>query len=101
MTLSKNLHMAFSESPIVVLNKEPDAGQKLGGQALLGGLDCLVHRNFFGGQIHSFEAAMPMPECFADPTNTPFRCVHPLTVTVHVTNSMSWPICRSGLSLKR
>ncbi|KAK9845690.1 hypothetical protein WJX84_002611, partial [Apatococcus fuscideae] len=49
--------------------------QKAGGQALLGGLDCLVHRNFFGGQIHSFEALISMPACFADPSNSPFRAV--------------------------
>ncbi|KAK9867479.1 hypothetical protein WJX84_010165 [Apatococcus fuscideae] len=50
-------------------------GQKVGGQALLGGLDCLVHRNFFGAQIRSFEALMPMPPCFADASNAPFRAV--------------------------
>lgn len=38
------------------------AGQKEGGQALLGGLDCLVHRNFFGAQINSFETELPVPE---------------------------------------
>jgi hypothetical protein len=27
------------------------AGQKEGGQALLGGLHCTVHRNFFGSQV--------------------------------------------------
>lgn len=26
-------------------------GQKLGGQELVGGLDCTVHRNFFGSQV--------------------------------------------------
>lgn len=26
-------------------------GQKLGGQELIGGLDCMVHRNFFGSQV--------------------------------------------------
>lgn len=39
------------------------AGQKAGGQALLGGLDVLVSRNFFGAQIHSFEALLPAPAC--------------------------------------
>jgi 5'-phosphate synthase pdxT subunit len=34
---------------------------KEGGQALLGGLDCLVQRNFFGAQINSFEADLPAP----------------------------------------
>ena len=36
-------------------------GQKQGGQALLGGLDVLVSRNFFGGQVDSFEASLPAP----------------------------------------
>lgn len=39
------------------------SGQKSGGQALLGGLDCNVHRNFFGAQINSFEARLPSPAC--------------------------------------
>ena len=37
------------------------AGQKEGGQALLGGLDCLVQRNFFGAQVDSFETQLPAP----------------------------------------
>ncbi|KAL1368621.1 hypothetical protein AAHE18_02G135200 [Arachis hypogaea] len=36
--------------------------QKTGGQKLVGGLDCTVHRNFFGSQIQSFEADLPVPE---------------------------------------
>ena len=28
------------------------AGQKTGGQELVGGLDCTVHRNFFGSQVN-------------------------------------------------
>lgn len=27
------------------------SGQKIGGQELIGGLDCTVHRNFFGSQV--------------------------------------------------
>lgn len=27
------------------------SGQKSGGQELIGGLDCTVHRNFFGSQV--------------------------------------------------
>ncbi|XP_074559366.1 putative pyridoxal 5'-phosphate synthase subunit PDX2 [Curcuma longa] len=30
-------------------------GQKSGGQEFIGGLDCMVHRNFFGSQVQSFE----------------------------------------------
>lgn len=37
-------------------------GQKEGGQALLGGLDITVSRNFFGAQINSFETQLPAPE---------------------------------------
>ncbi|KAF2598396.1 hypothetical protein F2Q68_00007757, partial [Brassica cretica] len=36
-------------------------GQKEGGQELVGGLDCSVHRNFFGSQIQSFEADISVP----------------------------------------
>ncbi|GAX77451.1 hypothetical protein CEUSTIGMA_g4895.t1 [Chlamydomonas eustigma] len=38
-------------------------GQKQGGQALLGGLNILVSRNFFGAQINSFETQLDAPEC--------------------------------------
>ncbi|XP_058729087.1 probable pyridoxal 5'-phosphate synthase subunit PDX2 [Vicia villosa] len=37
-------------------------GQKTGGQELVGGLDCTVHRNFFGSQIQSFETELQVPE---------------------------------------
>lgn len=37
-------------------------GQKLGGQELIGGLDCTVHRNFFGSQIQSFETELAVPK---------------------------------------
>ncbi|KAF7825549.1 putative pyridoxal 5'-phosphate synthase subunit PDX2 [Senna tora] len=38
------------------------SGQKTGGQELIGGLDCTIHRNFFGSQIQSFEAELSVPE---------------------------------------
>ncbi|KAG4963213.1 hypothetical protein JHK82_039884 [Glycine max] len=37
-------------------------GQKTSGRYFVGGLDCTVHRNFFGSQIQSFEAELSMPE---------------------------------------
>lgn len=37
-------------------------GQKTGGQELVGGLDCTVHRNYFGSQIQSFETELAVPE---------------------------------------
>ncbi|XP_059064741.1 probable pyridoxal 5'-phosphate synthase subunit PDX2 [Cryptomeria japonica] len=40
-------------------------GQKEGGQELIGGLDCTVHRNFFGSQLNSFETELPVPELVA------------------------------------
>ncbi len=42
------------------------AGTKSGGQALLGGLDCTVHRNFFGAQIRSFVTKLKAPACMND-----------------------------------
>lgn len=36
-------------------------GQKKGGQDLVGGLDCTVHRNFFGSQLYSFETELEVP----------------------------------------
>jgi 5'-phosphate synthase pdxT subunit len=37
-------------------------GTKLGGQELVGGLDCTVHRNFFGSQLQSFETELLVPK---------------------------------------
>ncbi|KAI3983579.1 hypothetical protein MKX01_000591 [Papaver californicum] len=51
-------------------------GQKEGGQELVGGLDCTVHRNFFGSQIQSFEADLSVPELSAQEGGLPsFRGV--------------------------
>ncbi|XP_024984712.1 probable pyridoxal 5'-phosphate synthase subunit PDX2 [Cynara cardunculus var. scolymus] len=51
-------------------------GQKTGGQELVGGLDCTVHRNFFGSQIQSFEAELPVPDLAATEGGPPsFRAV--------------------------
>ncbi|XP_024403607.1 probable pyridoxal 5'-phosphate synthase subunit PDX2 isoform X2 [Physcomitrium patens] len=41
-------------------------GVKEGGQELLGGLDCTVHRNFFGSQINSFEMELSVPSLASD-----------------------------------
>ncbi|RZC76416.1 hypothetical protein C5167_000502 [Papaver somniferum] len=51
-------------------------GQKEGGQELVGGLDCTVHRNFFGSQIQSFEVDLSVPELSAQEGGLPsFRGV--------------------------
>ncbi len=48
-------------------------GQKKGGQPLIGGLDIVVDRNYFGRQVDSFEIDLPVPDLAAlsspgDPT---------------------------------
>ena len=53
-----------SDPDIILRELAAGAGQKEGGQALLGGLDCLVQRNFFGAQIDSFETHLPAPKSF-------------------------------------
>lgn len=55
----------------------PSAGMKEGGQALLGGLDCMVQRNFFGAQVGAPPLLLPrccrrclkasLRECHAQP----------------------------------
>ncbi|CAA6655233.1 unnamed protein product [Spirodela intermedia] len=51
-------------------------GQKSGGQELIGGLDCTVHRNFFGSQLESFETQISVPELAAKEGGPPcFRAV--------------------------
>ena len=45
----------------MILLAERATGQKLGGQALIGGLDVTVNRNYFGRQVHSFEADLDVP----------------------------------------
>jgi len=53
------------------------ASEKKGGQALLGGLDVTVHRNFFGSQVSgSFETTLLAPPCLAPHGGTEdFRAV--------------------------
>eukprot|EP00878_Enallax_costatus_P038081 GHUV01043229.1.p1 GENE.GHUV01043229.1~~GHUV01043229.1.p1 ORF type:complete len:214 (+),score=53.52 GHUV01043229.1:270-911(+) len=51
-------------------------GQKKGGQALLGGLDICVSRNFFGAQINSFETQLPAhPQLQQYGSDNTFRAV--------------------------
>ncbi|KAJ0963778.1 hypothetical protein J5N97_028900 [Dioscorea zingiberensis] len=37
-------------------------GVKAGGQELVGGLNCTVHRNYFGSQLQSFETELSVPK---------------------------------------
>lgn len=53
----------------MILLAERAAGQKQGGQPLLGGLDVTVNRNYFGRQVHSFETTLNVPSF--DPPQSP------------------------------
>ncbi len=55
----------------MILLAEHATGQKLGGQALIGGLDVTVNRNYFGRQVDSFEADIDVPTL----GDTPFHAV--------------------------
>ncbi|MDE0199085.1 MAG: pyridoxal 5'-phosphate synthase glutaminase subunit PdxT [Caldilineaceae bacterium] len=55
----------------MILLAENATGQKLGGQALIGGLDVTVNRNYFGRQVDSFEADLDVPAL----GGTPFHAV--------------------------
>ena len=51
----------------MILLAERAAGQKQGGQPLLGGLDVTVNRNFFGRQVDSFETMLDAPALGPEP----------------------------------
>lgn len=55
----------------MILLAEHATGQKLGGQALIGGLGVTVNRNYFGRQVDSFEADLDVPTL----GDTPFHAV--------------------------
>lgn len=55
----------------MILVSDRATNQKQGGQALIGGLDVTVNRNYFGRQIDSFEAELSVP-ALGDP---PIRAV--------------------------
>jgi pyridoxal 5'-phosphate synthase pdxT subunit len=55
----------------MILLAERATGQKQGGQALIGGLDVTVNRNYFGRQVDSFEVDLHV-EAFGD---RPFHAV--------------------------
>lgn len=55
----------------MILLADRATGQKLGGQALIGGLDVTVDRNYFGRQVNSFEIDLPVPalDVYASPSD--------------------------------
>lgn len=56
----------------MILLADDAAGQKLGGQALIGGLNVTVNRNYFGRQVDSFEAELKVPALGDDPFHAVF-----------------------------
>lgn len=56
----------------MILLADDAAGQKLGGQALIGGLEVTVNRNYFGRQVDSFEAELNVPALGDDPFHAVF-----------------------------
>ena len=56
----------------MILLADDAAGQKLGGQALIGGLNVTVNRNYFGRQVDSFEADLNVPALGVDPFHAVF-----------------------------
>lgn len=51
----------------MILLADRAAGQKQGGQPLIGGLDVTVNRNYFGRQNQSFEMLLPAPALGVEP----------------------------------
>ena len=56
----------------MILLAERAAGQKQGGQPLLGGLDVTVSRNYFGRQAQSFEVDLSAPALGPEPVHAVF-----------------------------
>lgn len=56
----------------MILLSDRATGQKQGGQALIGGLDVTVNRNYFGRQIDSFEAELVVPALGDPPVHAVF-----------------------------
>ncbi|MDE0429150.1 MAG: pyridoxal 5'-phosphate synthase glutaminase subunit PdxT [Caldilineaceae bacterium] len=56
----------------MILLADSAAGQKLGGQAQIGGLNVTVNRNYFGRQVDSFEAELNVPALGSDPFHAVF-----------------------------
>ena len=65
----------------MILLSDRATGQKQGGQALIGGLDVTVNRNYFGRQIDSFEAELSVPALGAAPVHAVFIRAPAITQT--------------------
>jgi pyridoxal 5'-phosphate synthase pdxT subunit len=72
-------HPVWGTCAGMILLADHANGQKKGGQALIGGLDVVVDRNYFGRQVDSFEIDLPVPDLSGisspgDPTG-PFHAI--------------------------
>lgn len=65
----------------MILLSDRATGQKQGGQALIGGLDVTVNRNYFGRQIDSFEAELSVPALGDAPVHAVFIRAPSITQT--------------------
>ena len=65
----------------MILLSDRATGQKQGGQALIGGLDVTVNRNYFGRQIDSFEAELSVPALGNAPVHAIFIRAPAITQT--------------------
>ncbi len=65
----------------MILLSDRATGQKQGGQALIGGLDVTVNRNYFGRQIDSFEADLQVPALGDTPVHAVFIRAPAITQT--------------------
>ena len=65
----------------MILLSDRATGQKQGGQALIGGLDVTVNRNYFGRQIDSFEADLQVPALGNTPVHAVFIRAPAITQT--------------------
>ncbi len=65
----------------MILLSDRATGQKQGGQALIGGLDVTVNRNYFGRQIDSFEADLTVPSLGDSPVHAVFIRAPAITET--------------------
>lgn len=65
----------------MILLSDRATGQKQGGQALIGGLDVTVNRNYFGRQIDSFEADISVPALGDAPVHAVFIRAPAITET--------------------
>jgi pyridoxal 5'-phosphate synthase pdxT subunit len=65
-------HPTWGTCAGMILLAERATGQKQGGQALIGGLNVTVNRNYFGRQVDSFEADLEAPVLGEEPVHAVF-----------------------------